>query len=210
MLARAFNRRARDVHALASMDEHETFIRKEEVADLRRRARENVLNGAVTSGYPLDAAHSVELLNAALATELVCTLRYFSHYYSADGLEYREIAEEFLEHAHEEQEHAMRIAERIKELNGTPDFNPAGLLPRSHSEFIEKNSLLENVREDLVAERIAIDSYRAMIRHFGDRDPASRRLMEKILAREEQHAEELASFLRGTGGEKASEEASAA
>jgi bacterioferritin len=167
-----------------------------DVKELRRRARMQLEEGAVTEGYPLDRDRVIALLNAALATEVVCVLRYQRHYFMAQGLDSIAIADEFLEHANEEQMHAMQIARRIAELNGAPDFNPDGLRSRSHSEYVECNSLVEMIREDLIAERIAIDSYRELIAFFGDKDPTSRRVMEDILAKEEEHAEDLADLLK--------------
>jgi bacterioferritin len=151
--------------------------------------------GAITSGYAGDLKTSIKILNEALATEWVCVLRYQFHYYAADGIDSRSIAQEFLEHSKEETKHAERIALRIKQLGGKADFNPATFLSRSHSEYHEGTTLIEMIQEDLIAERIAIESYQEMIRYFGDKDPTSRRLMEDILAQEEEHAEELSSLL---------------
>ena len=165
------------------------------VQEIRDRAKEHIKRGAITETYKGDLATSIEILNEALATELVCTLRYKSHYYNADGILSQAVAEEFLEHAVEEQEHADRIAARIKQLDGRPDFNPATLLGRSHSEFQQGETLIEMIEEDLIAERIAIDTYREIVRYFGEKDPTSRRMMESVLAKEEEHAEELSSLL---------------
>jgi bacterioferritin len=165
------------------------------VQELRRRAREHILKGAVTPDYQGDVQLAAKILNEALATELVCVLRYTSHHYLAEGLHAKAVADEFKEHADEEQEHANWIAARIRQLGGKPDFNPATLLSRSHAEFQEGKNLIEMVKEDLIAERIAIESYGEMIRYFGDKDPTSRRLLEKILAVEEEHAEDMASIL---------------
>jgi bacterioferritin len=174
-----------------------------DIQEIRRRARSHIMTGAVTAGYRADLNTVVRLLNEALATELVCTLRYRRHYYMATGIHAQAVAQEFLEHANEEQEHMDRIAERITQLGGSPDFSPEGLLSRSHSEYVEGNDLHSMIQEDLVAERIAIDSYAEIIRYLGDDDPTTRRIMEDILAREEEHAEELRSLLETMGGQTA-------
>jgi len=166
-----------------------------DVKELRRRARQHIEDGAVTQGYGADPEKVVAVLNEALATEIVCVLRYKRHYFMAQGIHAQAVAQEFLEHANEEQGHADRIAERITQLGGAPDFNPEGLATRSHSEYVEGNSLVDMIREDLVAERIAIDSYGEIVRFFGDRDITSRRLMEEILANEEEHADDLNNLL---------------
>ena len=166
-----------------------------DVKELRRRARQHIEDGAVTQGYGADPEKVVAVLNEALATEIVCVLRYKRHYFMAQGIHAQAVAQEFLEHANEEQGHADRIAERITQLGGAPDFNPEGLATRSHSEYVEGNSLVDMIREDLVAERIAIDSYGEIVRFFGDRDITSRRLMEEILANEEEHADDLNKLL---------------
>jgi len=168
-----------------------------DIQTLRRRAREHIAQGAVTPGYHADRDVVLKLLNEALATEIICTLRYKRHYYMAKGIHAESVASEFLEHAQEEQQHADQIAERITQLGGAPDFSPDGLVTRSHAEYVEGNSLEEMIKEDLVAERIAIDSYREMISYLGEEDPTSRRLMEEILAKEEEHADDLASLLEG-------------
>jgi bacterioferritin len=166
-----------------------------DVQTIRKRARQHIENGAVTEGYKADRDTVIRLLNEALATEIVCILRYKRHYYMATGIHAQAVAAEFLEHANEEQGHADQIAERITQLGGAPNFDPEGLLTRSHAEYVEGESLVDMIKEDLVAERIAIDSYGDMIRYFGDDDPTSRRLMESILAVEEQHADDLANLL---------------
>jgi bacterioferritin len=166
-----------------------------DVKELRRRARQHIEDGAVTQGYGADPEKVVAVLNEALATEIVCVLRYKRHYFMAQGIHAQAVAQEFLEHANEEQGHADRIAERITQLGGAPDFNPEGLATRSHSEYVEGNSLVDMIREDLIAERIAIDSYGEIVRFFGDRDITSRRLMEEILANEEEHADDLNKLL---------------
>ncbi|MFZ5478303.1 MAG: ferritin-like domain-containing protein [Myxococcota bacterium] len=169
---------------------------------LRQRAREHIERGAVTEGYGADVEVVIRLLNEALATELVCVLRYKRHYYMADGIHAKPVQQEFLEHANEEQLHADQIAERIVELGGAPDFSPAGLLSRSHAEYVEGNDLIEMITEDLVAERIAIDSYREMIGYLGPRDPTTRRMLEGILAVEEQHAHDLVQMLEAYAGQE--------
>src|SRR3954471_8163740 len=172
-----------------------------DIETLRRRAREHIAQGAVTPGYHADRSVVLKLLNEALATEIICTLRYKRHYFMAKGIHAESVASEFLEHANEEQQHADQIAERITQLGGEPDFSPDGLASRSHAEYVEGGSLEEMIREDLVAERIAIDSYREMAEYFGTKDITTRRLMEEILAKEEEHADDLASLLEGIGGE---------
>jgi bacterioferritin len=168
-----------------------------DIQTLRRRAREHIAEGAVTPGYHADREVVLKLLNEALATEIICTLRYKRHYYMAKGIHAESVASEFLEHAQEEQQHADQIAERITQLGGAPDFSPDGLATRSHAEYVEGDSLEEMIKEDLVAERIAIDSYREMVNYLGQDDPTSRRLLEEILAKEEEHADDLASLLEG-------------
>jgi bacterioferritin len=168
-----------------------------DVETLRKRAREHIQEGAITSGYGADRETVVNLLNDALATELVCVLRYKRHYFMAQGLNAQNAATEFLEHANEEQAHADQIAARIVQLGGEPDFSPAHLQARSHSEYIEGKTLDDMIKENLVAERIAIDSYRELINYFGNRDITTRRLMESILAVEEEHADDLVDLLQG-------------
>src|SRR4029079_14721039 len=145
-----------------------------DIQTLRERARKHIENGAVTEGYTADRENVVKLLNEALATEIVCVLRYKRHYFMASGSHAGDVAAEFLEHANDEQGHADQIAQRIVQLKGEPNLNPEGLLPRSHAEYVEGTSLTEMIKEDLVAERNAIDSYREMIRYFGNDDPTSR------------------------------------
>jgi bacterioferritin len=168
-----------------------------DIQTLRKRAREHIAQGAVTPGYHADRAVVVKLLNEALATEIICVLRYKRHYYMAKGIHAEAVATEFQEHAAEEQHHADQIAERITQLGGAPDFSPEGLATRSHAEYVEGDSLEDMIKEDLVAERIAIDSYREMVEYFGTKDITSRRLMEEILAKEEEHADDLATLLEG-------------
>lgn len=170
-----------------------------DIKTLRERARQHIENGAVTSGYSADRETVIKLLNEALATEIVCVLRYRRHYFMASGINAESVAAEFLQHANEEQGHADQIAHRIVQLQGEPDFNPEGLLTRSHAEYVEGTTLIDMIKEDLVAERIAIDSYREMITYFGDQDPTSRRMMEEILAVEEEHADDLVNMLQKMG-----------
>jgi bacterioferritin len=166
-----------------------------DIQELRRRARQHIEAGAVTDGYRANRETVVKLLNEALATELVCVLRYKRHYFMAQGIHADPIAQEFLQHANEEQGHADQLAARIVQLGGAPNFSPDGLASRSHSEYVEGQNLVDMIREDLVAERIAIDSYTEMIRYVGGDDVTTRRLLEGILAVEEEHADDLASFL---------------
>ena len=170
-----------------------------DVKTLRERARQHIQNGAVTEGYTADRETVVKLLNEALATEIVCVLRYKRHYFMASGIHAEGVAAEFLEHANDEQGHADQIAQRIVQLRGEPNFNPEGLLTRSHAEYVEGTTLVDMIKEDLVAERIAIDSYREMITYFGTDDPTSRRMMEEILAVEEEHADDLQNLLETMG-----------
>ena len=166
-----------------------------DVQEIRRRARQHVEQGAVTEGYRADRETVIKLLNEALATEIVCVLRYKRHYFMATGINSEPVAQEFQQHAAEEQGHADEIAERITQLGGEPNLNPDGMLTRSHSEYVEGESLVDMIREDLIAERIAIDTYAEMARYFGEDDPTSRRMIEGILAKEEEHANELADLL---------------
>jgi bacterioferritin len=170
-----------------------------DIETIRARAREHISKGAVTAGYRGDRETVIKLLNEALATEIVCTLRYKYHYFMASGIHAKAVAAEFLEHSKEEQEHADRIAERITQLDGKPNLSPEGILSRSHAEYVEGNTLVEMIEEDLVAERIAIDSYREIIDYIGEDDPTSRRVMESILAVEEEHAEDLKTMLEDLG-----------
>jgi bacterioferritin len=170
-----------------------------DIQTLRARARQHIEQGAVTSGYRADREIVVRLLNEALATEIVCILRYKRHYFMASGINAQSVAQEFLQHANEEQQHADQIAQRIVQLGGAPNFSPEGLTTRSHAEYVEGTSLVDMIKEDLVAERIAIDSYRDMIQYFGNNDPTTRRLMEGILAIEEEHADDLVSLLEELG-----------
>jgi bacterioferritin len=170
-----------------------------DIQTIRKRAREHIEKGAITEGYKADRDTVVKLLNEALATEIVCTLRYKRHYYMASGIHAKSVAEEFLEHAREEEEHADMLARRITQLDGAPNFNPDGLLTRSHSDYVEGADLVDMLKEDLIAERIAIDSYRDIAQYLGNDDPTSRRVMEEILAKEEEHAEDLSTLLEELG-----------
>ena len=166
-----------------------------DIKTLRARARKHIEEGAVTAGYGGKTETAIKLLNEALATEIVCVLRYKRHYFMAQGIHSDPVAAEFLQHANEEQGHADQLAGRIVQLGGSPNFNPEGILSRSHSEYVEGQTLLDMIKEDLIAERIAIDSYTEMIRYIGDDDITTRRVLESILSVEEEHAEDLASFL---------------
>lgn len=168
-----------------------------DVLTLRQQARQNIGEGAVTLGYTADRKFVLKLLNDALATEMVCVLRYRRHYFMAKGIESKSIADEFLAHSNEELTHADLIAERIIQLGGEPDFSPHNMINRSHAEYIAADTLENMITENLVAERIAIDSYREMINYLGGQDPTTRRMLESILAAEEKHAEEMADLLSG-------------
>jgi bacterioferritin len=178
---------------MATMQPKQPFVT--DIQAIRKRARQHMEKGAVTNGYKADLETVVRVLNEALATELVCVLRYKRHHYMAKGLSAESVAEEFTEHAREEQEHADRIAQRITELGGAPDFSPEGLATRSHSEYKEGETLTDMIKEDLVAERIAIESYSEIVRYLGEDDPTSRRMMEEILAKEEEHAEDMLTLI---------------
>ena len=166
-----------------------------DVEHLRERALKKMEDGAVTESYQGDAQKTVEILNEALATEIVCVLRYTHHYFMATGVHAKAVSDEFKEHADEEREHADLLAERIQQLGGKPDFNPKNLLERSVTQYVEGETLADMIKEDLIAERIVIDVYRDMIRHFGENDPTTRRVVEQILANEEEHASDLADLL---------------
>lgn len=167
----------------------------QDVEEIRQRAIRKIEDGAVTEKYGVDKEHTIEILNEALATEIVCVLRYMHHYFMATGVHGKGVADEFKEHADAERDHADQIAERIQQLGGKPDFNPASLLQRSVSQYIEGESLADMIREDLIAERVVIDVYTDMIRYFGDKDPVTRIMVEKILADEEEHASDLSDLL---------------
>jgi len=173
-----------------------------DVQTLRENARRNIEDGAITDSYSLDREKVIQMLNDALATEWVCTLRYYRHYFMAKGMLADSIKSEFLEHAEEEMEHANKIAERIVQLGGEPDLNPETLAKRSHAEYKVGTNLRDMVKEDLIAERIAIDSYREIIGYVGDHDTTTKRLMEFVLAQEEEHADELSDMLDGWIGEE--------
>ncbi len=166
-----------------------------DIEQIRKRAREHMDNGAVTDGYKADREQVIKLLNDSLATEIVCVLRYKRHFYMAKGINSEAVAAEFLEHAAEEQSHADAIAERIAQLGGAPNLNPEGLASRSHSQYVEGSSLTDMIKEDLIAERIAIEIYGEIVRYLGDKDPTTRRLMEEILAKEEEHADDMSNLL---------------
>ncbi|WP_240648299.1 ferritin-like domain-containing protein [Pararobbsia silviterrae] len=168
-----------------------------DVAKIREHARHDIEEGAVTEGYRADRETVIRLLNDALATEVVCALRYKRHYFMAKGIQSEAVAAEFAEHATQEQEHADRLAERIVQLGGAPDFAPDRLASRSHSEYTEGTTLTEMIRENLIAERIAIDSYRAIVTYLGENDITTRRIFEEILAVEEEHADDMADLLAG-------------
>jgi len=167
-----------------------------DIKTLRDRARQHIENGAVTPGYKANRETIIKLLNEALATEIVCVLRYKRHHFMASGLNAQSVAQEFLQHANEEQTHADQIARRIVQIGGEPNFSPEGLLNRSHSEYVEGVTLIGMIKEDLIAERVAIDSYREVISYLSNDDPTTRRMLEEILAMEEEHAEDLASLLK--------------
>jgi bacterioferritin len=168
---------------------------KADIEEIRRRAMEKMEDGAVTASYQADKERVVEVLNEVLATETVCTLRYRSHYFMAKGVHAPAIEDEFLEHAKEEQEHADKVAKRITELGGTPNLNPEGLAKRSHAQYGTGETLQEMIKEDLIAERIAVATYSEIIRWLANEDPTTRRMMEELLAKEEEHADEMASLL---------------
>jgi bacterioferritin len=173
---------------------------KADIEEIRRRARDKMEDGAITGSYRADREKVIEVLNEVLATEIVCTLRYKNHYYMAQGIHSEAVATEFLEHANEEQMHADMVAKRITELNGHPNLDPTGLATRSHAEYKECDRLEDMIREDLVAERIAISTYSEIIRWLGNDDPTTRRIIEEILAKEEEHADDLAKLLVRIGG----------
>jgi bacterioferritin len=179
----------------SNQDERPIGVFDVDLLAIRARARQHMEAGAVTGANRIDHDQVIEVLNDALATEIVCVLRYKRHYYMADGLNAGPVAAEFLQHANEELGHADQIALRITQLQGAPNFNPAGITDRSHAEYVEGTTLVDMIKEDLVAERIAIESYTEIIRWLGDKDSTTRRLMEEILAMEEEHADDLLSLL---------------
>lgn len=170
-----------------------------DIKTIRERARQHIEQGAVTPGYGADRDTVIKLLNEALATEIVCVLRYKRHFYMASGLNAQGAAAEFLEHANDEQLHMDQLAARIVQLGGEPDFSPEGMLTRSHAEYVEGSDLIDMIKEDLVAERIAIDSYREMIEYLSTGDSTTRRMLETILASEEEHADDLVGLLEEMG-----------
>ena len=174
-----------------------------DTSELRIRARQHIDDGSVTAGYTADRETVLKLLNDSLATELVCVLRYRRHYFMARGIHSQSVAQEFLDHSNEEQVHADAIAQRIVQLGGAPDFAPDSLAKRSHAEYVEGDTLASMITENLVAERIAIDSYRDLVRYLGDQDSTTRRMIEGILAVEEEHADDLAELLDAFAPERA-------
>ena len=169
---------------------------KTDLETIRRRARQRMEDGAVTGAYLADRDRVIEVLNEVLATEIVCVLRYKNHYFMASGINAQPVAQEFLQHAHEEQQHADMVAQRITQLGGNPNLNPEGLATRAHAQYVEAATLERMIREDLVAERIAIETYAEIIRWLGTDDPTTRRLMEDLLKVEEEHADDLANMLQ--------------
>ncbi|NOT83369.1 MAG: bacterioferritin [Methylococcaceae bacterium] len=176
--------------------DHEAVL--SDIKTLRKRARKHIEEGAVTEGYGADRKEVVRLLNEALATEIVCVLRYKRHYFMAKGLHADAVKAEFLAHANEEMGHADRLAKRIVELGGEPNFAPDGLSERSHAEYVEGDTLHSMIKENLIAERIAIESYREMIIYLGEQDPTTQRMLKEILSVEEEHADDMASLLADT------------
>ncbi|HEX2758309.1 MAG: ferritin-like domain-containing protein [Thermoanaerobaculia bacterium] len=195
------SRKTRSAEASKRAEAPGTFL--SDVTELRRRARREIEEGAVTPGYRGDRDTVLKLLNVSLATEIVCVLRYKRHYYMADGIHADPVKAEFLEHANEEQAHADRLSERIRQLGGEPDLDPSRLLSKSHTEYREGTTLVDMIKEDLIAERIAIESYKEMIAFVGETDSTTRRLFEWILGQEEEHADDLADLLKSFDGEKA-------
>jgi bacterioferritin len=183
----------REENTMAKKSAKKPFLT--DIKTLRKRAREHIMHGAITPGYRAQRETVVKLLNEALATEIVCVLRYKRHYFMASGINADSVAQEFLAHANEEQAHADEIAARIVQLNGEPNLNPEGLTSRSHAEYVEGSDLVDMIRENLVAERIAIDSYREMINYIGNKDTTTKRMLEGILAMEEEHADDLVGLL---------------
>ncbi|ARH90109.1 ferritin-like domain-containing protein [Streptomyces sp. MOE7] len=166
-----------------------------DIKTLRERARQEIDKGPVTDAYGADLERVLQVLNEALATEIVCTLRYKRHYYTASGLYSEPVAAEFLEHATQEQEHADKVAQRIVQLGGKPDFNPDTLTQRAHASYDASSDLVEMIKEDLVAERVAIAAYTEIAQWLGDGDPTTRRIFEDLLAQEEEHADDLRGLL---------------
>ena len=166
-----------------------------DMKEIRRRARQHLSEGAVTKNYKGNVAESVELLNHAVATEIICVLRYKFHAVCATGIASESVKEEFAQHAREEEQHLDLLAERINQLGGKPNMNPEGVASRASSEYVEGENLIDMIKEDLVAERVAIETYRDMVRYFGDKDPTTRVLLERILAQEEEHANDMHDLL---------------
>ncbi len=183
--------------AIASASRMDTF--KADIEEIRRRAMEKMSDGAVTASYKADKEKVIEVLNEVLATETVCTLRYRSHYFMAYGIHASGVEDEFLEHAREEQEHADKVAKRITELGGVPNLDPAGLASRSHAQYGSAELLQDMIKDDLIAERIAVATYSEIVRWLGNDDPTTRRLMEELLAKEEEHADDMAKLLNRVG-----------
>jgi bacterioferritin len=173
-----------------------------DIKKIRQRARDHMEKGAVTTGNKSDRTQVLKILNEALATEIVCVLRYKRHQYMASGINSEAVAAEFAQHASEEQGHADMIAARITQLDGEPDFSPEGLATRAHSQYVEGKTLVDMIKEDLVAERIAIETYSEIVRYLGNDDPTSRLMMEKILAMEEEHAEDMKNLLQRVGADE--------
>jgi bacterioferritin len=169
------------------------FVR--DIQEIRQRAIHKMEDGAVTESYKGDVNKTIEILNEALATEIVCVLRYMHHYFMATGVHAKGVADEFKEHADDEREHADSLAERIQQLGGKPNFDPKGLLERSVSQYVEGETLAEMIREDLIAERMVIEVYQEMVRYFGANDPTTRTLVEELLRKEEEHASDLSDLL---------------
>lgn len=169
------------------------FVR--DVDEIRQRAIHKMEDGAVTESYKGDVNKTIEILNEALATEIVCVLRYMHHYFMATGVHAKSVADEFKEHADDEREHASSLAERIQQLGGKPNFNPKGLLERSVSQYVEGETLADMIREDLIAERMVVEVYQKMVRYFADNDITTRMLVEELLKKEEEHASDLADLL---------------
>jgi bacterioferritin len=170
-----------------------TFVA--DMKEIRRRARQHLTEGAVTQNYKGNVEESIAILNHAVATEIVCILRYKFHAVCAAGLSSESVKEEFAQHATDEEEHLDLLAERINQLGGKPNLSPEGLASRAASEYVEGENLVDMIKENLIAERIAIETYRDMVRHFGDNDPTTRVLLERILAKEEEHANDMHDLL---------------
>lgn len=167
--------------------------------EIRAKARQHIEDGAVTDGYRANREQIIEMLNSVLATEIVCNLRYKNHYFLASGIHSEAVAAEFLEHAKQEEEHANKVSRRIVQLNGKPDWSPDSLTKRSHADYVAGISLTQMIKENLIAERIAVETYREMVAYIGDDDPTTRRIIEEILAQEEEHADEMANLLKDLG-----------